>query len=109
MQNVRDIEPSPSIPIKLTPKIAANVDEYDPKRVEDHVLFRFQPTHIMKVPREAYSVEQVKQLEKWWADLKIDVRDSPFVPDTQGVVIIWTFCGGDDADFDNGVYGDDCE
>jgi len=107
--NIRNITPSPSIPIRLTPKVAAGVEPYDPGRQDEHVLLRFQPTHVMKVPKAAYSAEQVKQLEKWWADLKIDLRDTPFVNDTAGVVIIWTFCGGDDADPDNGVYGDDCE
>jgi hypothetical protein len=108
-KNVRDVAPSPSIPIKLTPKVAATVQPYDQKRLEQHVLFRFQPTHIMKVPKTDYSAEQVKLLEKWWSDLKIDLRNSPFVQDSLGVVIIWTFCGGDDADPENGVYGDDCE
>lgn len=108
-KNVRNVAPSPSIPIRLTPRVAASVDRYDPARTDGHVLLRFQPTHLMKVPKAQYSADQVQQLETWWADLKIDLRDSPFVKDEAGVVIIWTFCGGDDADPENGVYGDDCE
>ena len=107
--NVRNVTPFPSIPIRLTPKVAAGIEHYDPKRQNEHPLLRFQPTYTVSVPKAQYSAEQVKQLEAWWADLKIDLRDSPFVNDEAGVVIIWTFCGGDDADFENGVYGDDCE
>ena len=108
-KNVKDVPPSPSIPIRLTPRTAATVKAYDPDRTGDHVLFRFQPTHVVKVRREDYTPQQVQKLEDWWNGLGIDSRPSPFVPDPLGTVIIWTFCGGDDADPDNGVYGDDCE
>jgi len=107
--NIRNVTPAPGFPIRLTPKVAAGVKPYDPTRLDGHVLLRFQPSHVARVPKASYSPEQIKELEKWWADLKIDLRDSPFVNDGVGVVIIWTFCGGDDADFDGGVYGDDCE
>ena len=33
------------------PKAAAGVKPYDPKRLSDHVLLRFQPTHVAKVPK----------------------------------------------------------
>jgi len=108
-QNVRDVTPAPAIPVKVTPKIAATVQPYDPKRLEQHALFRFQPTHTLTVPKSAYTAEQVKQLEQWWSGLKIDTRPSPFFPTPLGVAFLWTFCGGDDADFDGGLYGDDCE
>jgi hypothetical protein len=107
--NIRNVNPAPAIPIKLSPRNAENVERYTPKRLEEHVLFRFQPTHAIKVRKDDYSPEQIKKLEKWWSELNIDIRDSPFVNDPLGTVIIWTFCGGDDADPDNGVYGDDCE
>jgi hypothetical protein len=108
-QNVRNVAPSPAIPINLTPKSGATVQPYDQKRLAQHVLLRFQPTHIMTVPKSAYTAEQVQQLEQWWAGLKIDLRPSPFFPTPNGVAFLWTFCGGDDADFDAGLYGDDCE
>ena len=116
-ENVVNVKPAPAIPIKLTPKVAETVERYDPERLEEHVLFRFQPTHTVKVPRESYSEEELKELWEWWEEVmegvfdeKLDPsRTGPFVPDPMGTVIIWTFCGGDDADPDNGVYGDDCE
>lgn len=108
-KNIRNINPAPSIPINLKIGDLENVKKYDKDDLKKHVLFRFQPTHSIKVSKEAYSKEQIKKLEQWWSDLKIDIRDSPFIPDPMGTVIIWTFCGGDDADFEGGVYGDDCE
>lgn len=105
-----NIAAAPSIPINISSLNDANVKPYDSKRLEDHVLFRFQPSHMIKVKKEAYTSDQIKRLEEWWQSIKIDMRDSPFIEDNTGsAVIIWTFCGGDDADPENGVYGDDCE
>ncbi len=110
MKNIVNIAPSPAIPVIAKGWDAKNVEDYKPGRLQDHVLFRFQPTHIIKMRKQDYSPSQVQQLEDWWAGLNLlDVRDNPFVHDSSGLVIIWTFCGGDDADPDNGVYGDDCE
>lgn len=109
-KNIKNISPAPSIPIKLKVRDIENVKKYDMDRLEDHVLFRFQPTHSVRMRKEDFTHDQVKQLETWWSGLKIDLRDSPFFPDPQGALVFeWTFCGGDDADFDAGLYGDDCE
>ena len=95
--------------IQLSPKVAAGVKPFDPKRLSDHVLLRSSRPTWRKCRRPWYPAEQIKELEQWWANLKIDLRDSPFVNDGVGVVIIWTFCGTDDPDFEGGVFGDDCE
>ena len=79
-KNVVDVAPAPSLPIKATGWDAENVKAYKPVRLEDHVLFRFQPTHIIKMSKEDYSATQVQQLEDWWAGLNLlEVRDNPFV------------------------------
>ena len=109
-KNIKNISPAPSIPIKLKVRDIENVKKYDMDRLEDHVLFRFQPTHSVRMRKEDFTHDQVKQLETWWSGLEIDLRDSPFFPDPEGALVFeWTCCGGDDADFDAGRYGDDCE
>jgi len=109
------------------PNAVSTVSPKDKKthlvKLSDHPLVHFQPTEAVAVSQSSYTDAEQRDIEDWWDELRElfeNLGDSPWQTGTPPFVgsepsgfdvpyIIWTFCGGDDADPDNGVYGDDSE
>jgi len=110
-------------PPKATNTVSPRTKKTHLIELGDHPLVHFQPTEAVAVSQSSYSEAEQKDIEDWWDELRElfeQLGDSPWQTGTPPFVgsepsgfdvpyIIWTFCGGGDADPDNGVYGDDSE